>query len=405
MVLGDLSRRDFLKIGTAVPAAGAVALKILLGQSPSPDFRVQAPHPPGRPTRGMSMAASDDRPLIYPQPREIMAKVGRFALDESVVILLPETASENDRFLARLLQAHLADRRQAAVRSEIVGKASEGHRAIVMGAETNPLVRQMRARLGLEFTPSAPGPEGYVLDISENGICIAGRDDRGAFYGLQSLRQLIDAAEGDCRLPAVRVRDWPYKPFRALRLYLPGRDSIPFFKRLIRDFGAYFKYNTLVVETNAAMRLERHPELNAGWHEFARCLNYTRRDRPEGPGRQFQDSAHHDTGDFGVVEKEDVADLVACARQHFMEVIPEIPFLTHSYYLLTRHREFAEIQAAEWPDTICPNVPEAYDLYFDVLDEYIEVMRPRTVHIGHDEWRMPWTFATAAAARTRGYCS
>ena len=26
---------------------------------------------------------------------------------------------------------------------------------------------------------------------------------------------------------------------------------------------------------------------------------------------------------------------------------------------------------------------------FDVYDEYIEVMQPKMIHIGHDEWRMP----------------
>jgi hypothetical protein len=31
-----------------------------------------------------------------------------------------------------------------------------------------------------------------------------------------------------------------------------------------------------------------------------------------------------------------------------------------------------------------------YRLLFDVLDEYIEVTQPKTVHIGHDEWRIPF---------------
>jgi hypothetical protein len=50
----------------------------------------------------------------------------------------------------------------------------------------------------------------------------------------------------------------------------------------------------------------------------------------------------------------------------------------------------AEIPEAEWPDTYCPSNPQVYSLLFDVLDEYIEVMKPRIVHAGHDEWRMPW---------------
>ena len=186
------------------------------------------------------------------------------------------------------------------------------------------------------------------------------------------------------------MRDWPAKPFRGLKLYLPGHENIAYFKRFVRDFMALYKYNRVIVELNAAMRLDRHPELNAGWWELHRDLNATRRDRSPGPGGQFQDSANADTADGEVLEKSEVADLVAYARLHHVEVIPEIPSLTHSYYLLTRHRELAEIPDAEWPDTYCPSKPAVYDLLFDVLDEYIEVMKPTMVHVGHDEWRIPW---------------
>ena len=186
------------------------------------------------------------------------------------------------------------------------------------------------------------------------------------------------------------MRDWPAKPFRGIKLYLPGHENIAYFKRFVRDFMALYKYNRVIVELNGAMRLDRHPEVNAGWLELHRDLNATRRDRSPGPGGQFQDSANADTADGEVLEKSEVAALVAYARQHHVEVIPEIPSLTHSYYLLTRHRELAEIPDAEWPDTYCPSNPQVYNLLFDVLDEYIEVMKPRMVHVGHDEWRMPW---------------
>jgi hypothetical protein len=84
-----------------------------------------------------------------------------------------------------------------------------------------------------------------------------------------------------------------------------------------------------------------------------------------------------------------VADLVAFASRQHLEVIPEVPSLTHSYYLLTRHRELAEFQAAEWPDAYCPSNPASYELLFDVVDEFVEVMKPRIMHMGHDEWRSP----------------
>ena len=329
------------------------------------------------------------KPLIFPYPRNMEMLEGRFSLDEKVVIISPENPSQSDEFLTRSLVADLTDRYQVAVRTANVQQVDEKERLILMGTIDNPLVKEFCNSRGLSIPDQHSGEEGYILHVTDNAVLIAGADERGAFYGLQSLRQLISHENGELAIRGIHVEDSPWKPFRGIRLYLPGRENLVFFKRFIRDFAAFFKYNKLVIETNAAMRLDRHPELNAGWYEFARCLNYTRRDRPTGIGQHFQDSAHHDTGDFGIVEKEDIADIVRYAAQHHIEVIPEIPSLTHAYYLLSRHRELSEITEAEWPDTYCPSVPESYDLYFDVLDEYIEVMQPKTVHIGHDEWRMP----------------
>ena len=98
---------------------------------------------------------------------------------------------------------------------------------------------------------------------------------------------------------------------------------------------------------------------------------------------------NHDVADGQILEKWEVADLVKYIRKFHIEVIPEVPSLTHAYYLLNRHRELAEIKQAEWPDTYCPSNPASYQLLFDVLDEYIEIIQPQTIHLGKDEWRMP----------------
>lgn len=330
-----------------------------------------------------------ESPVIFPLPQEIEEHGNHFVLDEQVAIVIPESARDNDRSLARFLSAELAERHGLGLRTVNVGQLPPDKRFILMGSISNPLIREYIASKHLQIDADSPGPEGYVLEVSRDSVVIAGSDDQGAFYGLQSLRQVIENADGTLRVRGVHVKDWPYKPFRAIRLYVPGRENIAFFKRFLRDFMALYKFNKVVMEMNAVMRFDTHPELNAGWIEFAKDLDYTRRDRPLGPGQQYQDSAHHDAGDGGLLEKEEVADLVEYANRHFIEVIPELASLTHSYYLLTRHRELAEIQEAEWPDTYCPLRPESYELLFDVFDEYVEVMQPKLVHIGHDEWRMP----------------
>lgn len=296
-----------------------------------------------------------------------------FAVDEKVIVAIPAAPSESDRQLARIVTAELADQFGIAVKTQAAAQVSRGARAIVLGK---------RAAQGL-------AAEGYELTVTPDRVTVAGSDDAGAFYGVQSLRQLMRRTSSGVEIQGAKIRDWPYKPFRGVKIYLPGRDNIPYFKRFVRDFMALHKYNKVVLELNAAMRLDKHPELNAGWLELGRNLNATRRDRPSGPNGYFTDSVHHDTGDFGILEKDEVRELVRFAAENHVEVIPEIPSMTHSYYLLTRHRELAEIPDAEWPDTYCPSLDGSYQLLFDVLDEYIDVMKPRMIHAGKDEWRMP----------------
>lgn len=326
-----------------------------------------------------------DVPIVFPKPREIAVLGERLKLRETVLILLPSAPSAGDLFLAQCLTAELSDRYGVALHTAHVSSLPADGAFILLGTTANPLVREYLR--GHDQPPAEK--EGYILEVNGRAAVVAGTDASGAFYGLQSLRQLIERGQGGVSVPGVKIRDWPFLPFRGVKVYLPGHGNIAYFKRFVRDVMALYKYNTLIMEMNAAMRFDRHPELNAAWMEFSRNMKYTRRERAPGPGHQFQDSANADTADGEVLEKQEVADLVAYARQLHIDVIPEIPSLTHSYYLLARHRELAEIQDAEWPDTYCPSAPKVYELLFDVLDEYIDVMKPVMVHIGHDEWRMP----------------
>ncbi|MCC6394706.1 MAG: beta-N-acetylhexosaminidase [Bryobacterales bacterium] len=329
-------------------------------------------------------------PRVFPEPREMSAAGPAFAVDGDVPILVPENASGADLRLARLLAAEFSGRHGVAISMESASRLPAGRRFILMGATDNPLVKAWLAAHRLEVSPGNPGPEGYLLSASPDAVVVAGSDERGAFYGMQSLRQLIASEGSAVRIPGVTIRDWPRMPFRGIKIYLPGRDHIGFFKRFVRDYMALYKFNRLILEMNAAMRLDRHPELNAGWLDLARDLQLRRLNEPPALWGHSNNSVHTDTADGGILEKQEVAELVRWAESNYVEVIPELPSLSHSYYLLTRHRELAEIPQEEWPDTYCPSLPAVYKLLFDVYDEYIEVMHPKMIQAGHDEWRMPW---------------
>ncbi len=329
---------------------------------------------------------SQEKTLIFPIPQELEKNGEIFMLDEQVLILIPQYATENDLKLARSLVRELSDKYGIAPNIRRVSEVpDDGGRYITMGVIDNPLISDYCTENQIEVTSKSPGKEGYILVVKTNRVVVAGWDDMGAFYGFQSLRQLVHENNG-FGLVGVKVRDWPVMPFRGIRLYIPGPENISFFKRFLRDFMALYKFNKVIVEVNC-MRLNRHPEVNAGWIEFSKYMKYTRTSELLGIHGQTRNSGHQDAGDGFILEQDDVKKIVEFANENYIEVIPEIPSLTHGFYLLTRHPELAEYEADIWPDTYCPSNPKTYDLVFDVLDEYIQVMNPKMIHIGHDEWR------------------
>ena len=73
------------------------------------------------------------------------------------------------------------------------------------------------AKRGIAFGPASPGPEGYILDVEADGVLIAGRDDRGAFYGMATLCQMIAPTETKdaVRVLPARIADFPDMPLRS----------------------------------------------------------------------------------------------------------------------------------------------------------------------------------------------
>jgi hypothetical protein len=325
------------------------------------------------------------RSVVFPEPQRAIYRDAGFVLSESVPILTPVRPSAADLAVAREFAAELSDRYGLALRIQAVSAIPRGP-FILMGDLSNPLIRQYCAAHRIDAPSQA---EGYALRSDSSALVIAGRDDAGAFYGMQSARQLLEKEQGALRVAGAEIDDWPHMPFRAARLYLPGHENIAFFRRFLRDFMALYKFNKVSLEVNASMRLDSHPELNAGWLDFVRDLFHTQRYYPVGPKGVYQNSAHQDTADGEILEKDEVASLVRYAASQHIEVIPEIPTFTHSYFWLARHRDLAAIPGSEWPDIYDPTKPEVYRLVFDVLDEYIDVMKPKMINIGHDEMFFP----------------
>lgn len=342
-------------------------------------------------TSSTAIPSAAGAPLIFPPPRQVKTTGADLKLDSASVILLPENPTSSDLRLAQAVTAELSSRFDIHPEVKRVSTLPKAGRNILLGSVANPLVRQYCARENIQLSEQHPGPEGYVLRVNDPELVVAGSDERGAFYGFQSLRQVISKNGNDVRVRGMQVTDWPDKPFRGIYTFLPGPENLAFFGRFIRDFAAFYKFNAIMVEMNACMRLDRHPELNTGWLEFTRDTDYSRRNYPPGSyHNREQNSSHQDCGDGAFVEKSDIRALVQTAKNNHIQFVPVIQSLTHSFYLLTKHKELSEVPGDKWPDTYCASNPDSHKLLFEVADEFLDVIKPEMVHAGHDEWFAPF---------------
>lgn len=306
--------------------------------------------------------ARDAWPRLYPWPSEVTWGQGVFTLTSKTAIVV----SDVDRLTAGVLQDEIAAR----------------------FALTLPIGSADGSAIKLVRSPNVVA-ESYTLTVGPDGILIEG-DAAGVFYGVMTLLQLLQGARGQVTAPAVRIADQRSSAIRGLHVYLPARENIPYFKRLL-DVMASLKLNTVILEVSGGMRYRKHPEVNAAWEKFAADMkSHLDKGEPALVGdpdhpRRTQNSIHIELGGGTFLEQEEVRDLVLYARQRHITMIPEIQTLSHCYYIACAHPELSERTDTPFPDTYCPSNPDVYPLVFDLLDEVAEVFNPPAICIGHDE--------------------
>jgi hypothetical protein len=233
------------------------------------------------------------------------------------------------------------------------------------------------------------GPEGYHLRITrDEGVRLVAGTSSGVFQGIQTVLRLI--RNDDRRIPCLEIQDHPFKEVRGVHLYLPPADGVEWFLRLC-DLLAFYRFNTVYLEVGAAMEYRRHPEINTAWVEFCRKMK-TFPGGPEGDDGMrsqmghFKDSVHIEVGGGAFLDRDMTQYIAEQLHARHLEIIPELQALSHAYWMLQSHPECAEREDDPFPDTWCPSREDVYQIYFDCVDEVVEVFRPRSMHIGHDEW-------------------
>jgi len=105
-----------------------------------------------------------------------------------------------------------------------------------------------------------PGNEGYVLVVSARGIKIISKTDAGIFYGIQTLKQVIQANRSGITIPCATIYDYPDIAVRGWQDDI-SRGPIPSMETLkeqIRKMAA-FKLNYFTLYIEHVFQFDSHP--------------------------------------------------------------------------------------------------------------------------------------------------
>jgi hypothetical protein len=329
---------------------------------------------------------------VYPIPLEQKLTNERMALADDTPILIGENPTEAESVSSGFLGRALA-REEAIVAPILAGAGGWPGPVIRMGLAGGVSPAAVAAKgEGWPDTPASLGPEGYRLRVTGDGVLLIGADKRGLLYGAVTLLQLIgrDKPEGVPYLRGAEIQDRPDKAFRGIHVYLPSREDFAWFRSFAENVLLRVKLNAIIFEVSGGMEYRKHPEINVGWAELSADVlengHRTGSDRHLPPAWRLKeaeekgawiglDSPNSEPGGGYGVPQTEVRQLVDYLRELGFDVIPEMQSLTHAFYLLTRHRELAEVPETVWPDSYNPADPRVYELMADVLDEAIDVFR------------------------------
>ncbi len=240
--------------------------------------------------------------------------------------------------------------------------------------------------------------EGYELRITRSGIELRSSTAAGAFYGEQTLNQLLEPNERSGVLTALTIKDEPRYEWRGLMLDVARHFFEPEeLKRLI-DVAAAYKLN----------RFHVHLTDDQGWR-----LSVERRPKLTEIGGSTQVGG----AAGGHYTRAELQELVSYAAARHIELIPEVDLPGHCTAALASYAEL-NCDSISRPlytgtqvgiSTVCTTRPETDQFVADVLDELAAIVPNGFVHLGGDEAAMTPRAEYAAfmerylaAARSRG---
>jgi len=290
---------------------------------------------------------------VIPNPKEVRSEKGEFVLNDKTRILLGRAHTREDEFSAKLLRkGKIESFAKISLPIKVFSASEKLENVIILSIfdrdeEFRSIFRWQDALFDERLKE-----EGYILSITSGRVFIAARTEAGLFYGVQTLRQLIEEKEGRLRIPCLWIRDWPSIRYRGVMQDISRGQVLTMesFKKLIRTLS-YFKMNLLSFYIEHTFSFEKHPLIGRG------CGSLTR---------------------------EEIRELEEYAKDYHVELVPSFQALGHFHQIL-KHKEYAHLAETELRWSLSPAEEESYKLLEELFSEIVPAFSSKFFNIGCDE--------------------
>jgi len=211
--------------------------------------------------------------------------------------------------------------------------------------------------------------EGYAIVPTEKGIAVIADTSAGIFYGVQTVKQLIQGRGDTPTLQVATIRDWPAMRYRGISDDL-SRGPLPtldFQKRQIRTLAAY--------------------KLNVYSPYFENTLQYPGNPVPGLNG--------------GSMNPQEARELVTYAENYHVMIIPEQEAFGHLHHVL-KYEQYAPLAETSMGNVLAPGQPGSLYLIAEWFKNIAATFPSPFLHIGADETADLGRGQTHAAVEAQG---
>jgi hexosaminidase len=299
-------------------------------------------------------AYAQEHNSILPQPQKIVYGKGQLALKGLSIGFAIKPGAE-DRFAAQELSRILSK----ITSSNIPIKESAAGASIILERTGNS------DPLPLPGEKSGPDSrESYRMKVTPKEIRITAKSSAGLFYGVQTLRQMVEGTGASAVIPEAEIEDWPSLTYRGFMMdmshyHFPKVEEI---KKQI-DFLARWKTNQYLFYSEATIELDGYPLLLAE-------ARFT---------------------------KVQVKEIIEYAKARHIDVIPNMELYGHLHDLF-RLEHYSDMSVIPHGGEFIPDDPRVKPLLEDWITQISRLFPSSFFHIGFDE---TWSLEFEAKKRNK----